>query len=63
MKGILTFGYIVSCGKANEPGIYTDVYQYRDWIVKNSSNSTTSIFALTVAILLFGMTKMCKNSF
>lgn len=63
MKGILIFGYTEGCGKENSPGIYTDVYQYRDWIVKNSGNSITSIFALTMAILFFGVTCACGRTY
>lgn len=30
LTGLLSFG--TSCGLANQPGVYIDVRQYRDWI-------------------------------
>lgn len=30
LAGVLSFG--TSCGLANNPGVYTDIRQYQDWI-------------------------------
>lgn len=49
LSGVVSFG--LGCGNSQYPGVYTNVYRYKNWITENAS----SVNGPTLCVILIGL--------